>query len=218
MVRCTKCGKDGAKLRKSWKMAPPSKTGETFELTIGLFDCPKCKKSFKVGLDKQTISQVTFDLKEDVMLHYQDVIANFDDNQQMKWGLWRAHLPQRVTQVRDEHKKATKKVGFWKTLNYLFVILSAAVPIIVSILVNVFSWPFLAQLLDVVFPVLAGIVQKILSGWSKRRQAFAQVDFPYATLLADIIGDIHDNKYSREAHAMHRRKVNELNSKICEYL
>lgn len=218
MVRCTKCGSEGANLRKSWKMVPPGKNGETFELTIGLFDCPKCNKSFKVGLDKQTISKVTFNLKEDVMHHYQDIISKFDDNQKKKWGLWKAQLPERVAKVRNEHKKATKKVGFWKTLNYIFVILSAAVPIIVSILVNVFSWPFLAQLLDVVFPVLAGIVQKILSGWSKKLQAFAQVEYPYATLLADVIGDIHENKYSEEAHKIHRNNDKELNAKICDYL
>ena len=44
------------KPRKSWKMAGrPDKAGKKTELTIGLFDCPSCNKSFKVVLNKQKI-------------------------------------------------------------------------------------------------------------------------------------------------------------------
>jgi hypothetical protein len=33
----------------------PDKAGKRTELTIGLFDCPSCSKSFKVVLNKQKI-------------------------------------------------------------------------------------------------------------------------------------------------------------------
>jgi hypothetical protein len=33
----------------------PDKTGKKVELTIGLFDCPRCKKPFRYVLKKQKI-------------------------------------------------------------------------------------------------------------------------------------------------------------------
>jgi hypothetical protein len=54
--RCPKCGSEVASPRKTWKMAGrPDKAGKRTELTIGLFDCPKCKKPFRVVLDKRKI-------------------------------------------------------------------------------------------------------------------------------------------------------------------
>ena len=56
MVKCKNCGAEVASARKTWKMAGrPDKTGKRTELTIGLFDCPSCNKSFKVVLNKQKI-------------------------------------------------------------------------------------------------------------------------------------------------------------------
>ena len=56
MAKCPKCGADVANKRKSWKMAGrPDKMGKRIELTIGLFDCPKCKKAFRTVLGKQKI-------------------------------------------------------------------------------------------------------------------------------------------------------------------
>ena len=56
MAKCPNCGADVANARKSWKMAGrPDKAGKRTELTIGLFDCPSCDKSFKVVLNKQKI-------------------------------------------------------------------------------------------------------------------------------------------------------------------
>jgi Zn finger protein HypA/HybF involved in hydrogenase expression len=56
MVKCKNCGAEVASPRKSWKMAGrPDKAGKKTQLTIGLFDCPSCNKSFKVVLNKQKI-------------------------------------------------------------------------------------------------------------------------------------------------------------------
>jgi uncharacterized protein (UPF0212 family) len=56
MAKCKNCGAEVAKPRKSWKMAGrPDKAGKRTQLTIGLFDCPSCGKSFKVVLNKQKI-------------------------------------------------------------------------------------------------------------------------------------------------------------------
>jgi len=56
MAKCPSCGGEVAKARKSWKMAGrPDKSGKKVELTIGLFDCPKCKKAFRVVLGKRKI-------------------------------------------------------------------------------------------------------------------------------------------------------------------
>ena len=56
MAKCPKCGGEVANPRKSWKMAGrPDKAGKRVELTIGLFDCPSCKKAFRVVLGKRKI-------------------------------------------------------------------------------------------------------------------------------------------------------------------
>jgi Zn finger protein HypA/HybF involved in hydrogenase expression len=56
MAKCKNCGAEVANPRKSWKMAGrPDKAGKRTELTIGLFDCPNCNKSFKVVLNKRKI-------------------------------------------------------------------------------------------------------------------------------------------------------------------
>ncbi|NIU39763.1 chorismate-binding protein [Candidatus Bathyarchaeota archaeon] len=56
MAKCPKCGADVGSARKSWKMAGrPDRTGKRMQLTIGLFDCPRCKKPFRVVLDKRKI-------------------------------------------------------------------------------------------------------------------------------------------------------------------
>jgi len=34
----------------------PSKTGERFKLTIGLFECPRCEKRFRAVLEKEGIT------------------------------------------------------------------------------------------------------------------------------------------------------------------
>jgi len=56
MAKCKNCGAEVASPRKSWKMAGRAdKAGKKTQLTIGLFDCPSCNKSFKVVLNKQKI-------------------------------------------------------------------------------------------------------------------------------------------------------------------
>ncbi|MCK4223254.1 hypothetical protein KAX01_03065 [Candidatus Bathyarchaeota archaeon] len=55
MSKCPKCGAEG-KMRKSWKMAGrPDKQGKRLQLEIGLYDCPKCSKAFRVVLNKKKI-------------------------------------------------------------------------------------------------------------------------------------------------------------------
>ncbi|HSQ53291.1 MAG TPA: hypothetical protein VLM82_02500 [Acidobacteriota bacterium] len=56
MVKCKNCGAEVTKARKQWKMAGrPDKAGKRTQLTIGLFDCPSCHKTFKTVLNKQKI-------------------------------------------------------------------------------------------------------------------------------------------------------------------
>ncbi len=55
MVECPKCRTwVVASPLKTWSMTgKPSKTGEQFKLTLGLFQCPKCEKRFRVVLGKE---------------------------------------------------------------------------------------------------------------------------------------------------------------------
>lgn len=56
MAKCTKCGTDVSKPKKTWKMAGrPDKAGKRMQLEIGLFECPKCKTTFREVLSKKKI-------------------------------------------------------------------------------------------------------------------------------------------------------------------
>jgi DNA-directed RNA polymerase subunit M/transcription elongation factor TFIIS len=53
MSRCPKCGSEVLKAKKAWKMVGrPDQTGAITQLEIGLFECPKCKGTFRVVLNK----------------------------------------------------------------------------------------------------------------------------------------------------------------------
>ena len=66
MVECPKCGTAVASPFKTWSMiGRPSKTGEQFKLTLGLFKCPRCEKRFRVvlGTERITIKGVIKEIK-----------------------------------------------------------------------------------------------------------------------------------------------------------
>jgi len=57
MAKCPKCGTVVTNpKRRPWTMVGrPDKAGKKVELTIGLFQCPKCNKPFRVVLNKRKI-------------------------------------------------------------------------------------------------------------------------------------------------------------------
>jgi uncharacterized C2H2 Zn-finger protein len=56
MGKCPKCSAVVAKPKKTWKMAGrPDKAGKRMQLEIGLFECPKCKATFREVLSKMKI-------------------------------------------------------------------------------------------------------------------------------------------------------------------
>ena len=57
MSECPKCGTEVASPFKTWSMVGrPSKTGERFKLTLGLFKCPRCERRFRAVLGKERIT------------------------------------------------------------------------------------------------------------------------------------------------------------------
>ena len=57
MVECPKCGTEVVNPVKTWSMVgKPSKTSERFKLTIGLYECPRCERRFRVALGKERIT------------------------------------------------------------------------------------------------------------------------------------------------------------------
>jgi endogenous inhibitor of DNA gyrase (YacG/DUF329 family) len=63
MAKCPICGTNVDKPRppspgkkNPWTMrGRPDKSGKRMELTIGIFDCPKCKKPFREVLSKKKV-------------------------------------------------------------------------------------------------------------------------------------------------------------------
>ena len=57
MAECPKCGIEVVNPVKTWSMVgKPSKTGERFKLTIGLYECPRCERKFRVVVGKERIT------------------------------------------------------------------------------------------------------------------------------------------------------------------
>jgi len=57
LVECPKCGIEVVNPIKTWSMiGKPSKAGERFKLTIGLYDCPRCERKFRIVLGKEKIT------------------------------------------------------------------------------------------------------------------------------------------------------------------
>jgi len=57
LAECPKCGTEVANAIKTWSMVgKPSKTGERFKLTIGLYECPRCESKFRVVFGKERIT------------------------------------------------------------------------------------------------------------------------------------------------------------------
>jgi uncharacterized Zn finger protein (UPF0148 family) len=54
LPECPRCGTKVYVPTKIWAMVGrPSRTGERFKLTLGLFTCPKCEKGFREVLGKE---------------------------------------------------------------------------------------------------------------------------------------------------------------------
>ncbi len=57
MIECPECGTEVASPFKSWSMVGrPSKAGQRFKLTLGLFKCPRCERKFRSVLEKRKIA------------------------------------------------------------------------------------------------------------------------------------------------------------------
>ena len=129
----------------------------------------------------------------DVMRPHQPILDNFNNHQHLEWSRWENDLPKRVAYVTNGHMASGRKRSMWRNISYLFLILSAIVPVIVTILANVYAVP---TLVDAVFPVLTTIVQIKLDHWVKALQGFSEVYSNHQRLLADIIFDIATGNYS----------------------
>ena len=56
MAKCKTCGTEALSPKKKWVMAGRAdKAGKKTQIEIGLFDCTKCKKTFRTTLSKKKI-------------------------------------------------------------------------------------------------------------------------------------------------------------------
>lgn len=54
MPVCPGCGTEVTNPTKTWSMVGrPSKTGERFKLTLGIFTCPRCERRFRTVVGKE---------------------------------------------------------------------------------------------------------------------------------------------------------------------
>lgn len=131
---------------------------------------------------------------------------------------WRGHLPEITAKVKNKHLQCRAKVDSWQNITYVLVVLSAAIPIIVGALITINILAPMASLLDAVFPAIVGVVQKKHSQSSDQLHVFSSVVSPYSRLLADIIIDIYEKKYSDERHRLYKNKFDELDQIVGGYL
>jgi len=66
LAECPKCGTEVVNPVKTWSMVGrPSKKGERFKLTIGLYECPRCERRFRavLGTERITIKGIVKEIK-----------------------------------------------------------------------------------------------------------------------------------------------------------
>ena len=80
-----------------------------------------------------------------VLDHYKTFIDKYDENQRVEWANWSGRLPKRIVTVTNLLVEMAKKAKNWQYLNYLFIFFAAAVPVIVSVLTEVYKLPMLRQ-------------------------------------------------------------------------
>lgn len=57
MSVCPECGTEITAPTKTWSMVGrPSKTGERFKLTLGIFMCPQCERRFRIVIGKERVT------------------------------------------------------------------------------------------------------------------------------------------------------------------
>jgi len=57
LAECPECGTEVPDSLKTWSMVGrPSGKGERFKLTIGLYECPRCERKFRVVVGKERIT------------------------------------------------------------------------------------------------------------------------------------------------------------------
>ncbi|UCE09482.1 MAG: hypothetical protein JSW61_10995 [Candidatus Thorarchaeota archaeon] len=131
---------------------------------------------------------------------YKSEIEGFDANQQTQWLFWNGQeIVERVADVIDGNNKAAVRSRQYHNLILFFSILSAAVPIIVTILSVVYEWNYYAQLVDAVFPLVVAAVQTKQKQWLDWSVAISKVDHRYRVLLSSIIIDISTRAYDENA-------------------
>jgi len=65
LVNCPKCGEEVATPVKTWLIPSrkPMKKGEESKITMGIFECPKCKARFRTTLEVETRIGETVSIK-----------------------------------------------------------------------------------------------------------------------------------------------------------
>jgi len=57
LAKCPKCGSETYSPTKTWSLTgKPSRIGERFRLTVGMFKCAECGATFRDVVDKEKIS------------------------------------------------------------------------------------------------------------------------------------------------------------------
>ena len=85
MAKCPKCGTEVGKMTKKWTMAGrPDKSGKRMRLEIGLYECPKCHKTFRNVLNKKKgfISPIALPTDEGPLRGPYDVPKKDDDDEE----------------------------------------------------------------------------------------------------------------------------------------
>jgi len=65
LVKCPKCGREVAAPTKTWSLPSRKhvKKGEESKITMGIFECPKCKARFRSTLEIETKVEETVSIK-----------------------------------------------------------------------------------------------------------------------------------------------------------
>ena len=108
MSTCPRCGIPVTHPTKTWSMVGrPSRTGERFKLTLGLFVCPRCEKTFRTVVGKEK-EKTTLELMVEEIKDIERRLAHSLDNLKEKLEKLKDEKSELLDEI-EELKKAGEK-------------------------------------------------------------------------------------------------------------
>lgn len=139
-------------------------------------------------------------------------VGGFSDHQQVQWARW-ANVTSTISELKKENVLSKNEFNKWNKYNQIFMILSAAVPLVITTLTSTLNFSSWVNLLDAVFPSCVVLVKDTVNSNRARCIGYNSLIPEYEELVFDVIETIDDDQYDDEQGKWFKDRLNELTTK-----